>query len=48
MTTKPGEVYRVDLGAEGKARMMLVGSREDSDYEPLERVRAALRFALEL
>ena len=30
MTTKPGEVYRVDLGAGGKMRMMLVVSREDS------------------
>jgi mRNA interferase MazF len=31
MTTKPGEVYRVDLGAGGKARMMLIVSREDSN-----------------
>jgi mRNA interferase MazF len=31
MTTKPGEVYRVDLGAGGKVRMMLVVSREDSN-----------------
>lgn len=31
MMTKPGEVYRVDLGAGGKVRMMLVVSREDSD-----------------
>jgi mRNA interferase MazF len=31
MTTKPGEVYRVDLGAGGKLRMMLVVSREDCD-----------------
>ena len=31
MTTKPGEVYRVDLGIGGKVRMMLVVSREDSD-----------------
>ena len=31
MTTKPGEVYRVDLGMGGKVRMMLVVSREDSD-----------------
>ena len=31
MTTKPGEVYRVDLGVGGKVRMMLVVSREDSD-----------------
>lgn len=31
MTTKPGEVYRVDLGAGGKVRMMLVVSREDCD-----------------
>lgn len=30
MTTKPGEVYRVDLGAGGKVRMMLVVSREDT------------------
>lgn len=29
MTTKPGDVYRVDLGAAGKVRMMLVVSRED-------------------
>jgi len=29
MTTKPGEVYRVDLGIGGKVRMMLVVSRED-------------------
>lgn len=31
MTTKPGEVYRVDLGIEGKVRLMLVLSREDPD-----------------
>jgi mRNA interferase MazF len=31
MTTKPGEVYRVDLGMGGKVRMMLVVSREDPD-----------------
>ena len=31
MTTKPGEVYRVDLGIGGKVRMMLVVSREDSE-----------------
>lgn len=31
MTTKPGEVYRVDLGIGGKVRMMLVVSREDHD-----------------
>jgi mRNA-degrading endonuclease toxin of MazEF toxin-antitoxin module len=31
MTTKPGEVYRVDLGMGGKVRMMLVVSREDRD-----------------
>lgn len=31
MTTKPGEVYRVDLGCGGKVRMMLVVSREDSN-----------------
>lgn len=31
MTTKPGEVYRVDLGASGKVRMMLVVSREAND-----------------
>ena len=31
MTTKPGEVYRVDLGAGGKVRMMLVVSREDAN-----------------
>ena len=31
MRTKPGEVYRVDLGAGGKVRMMLVVSREDED-----------------
>ena len=31
MTTKPGEVYRVDLGASGKVRMMLVVSRKDED-----------------
>ena len=31
MTTKPGQVYRVDLGASGKVRMMLVVSREDDD-----------------
>ncbi len=29
--TKPGEVYRVDLGIGGKVRMMVVVSREDSD-----------------
>ncbi len=31
MTTKPGEVYRVDLGMGGKVRMMLVISKEDAD-----------------
>ena len=31
MTTKPGEVYRVDLGMGGKVRLMLVVSREDAD-----------------
>jgi mRNA interferase MazF len=31
MTTKPGEVYRVDLGMGGKVRMMLVVSREDRE-----------------
>jgi mRNA interferase MazF len=31
MTTKTGEVYRVDLGYGGKVRMMLVVSREDSN-----------------
>jgi len=30
MRTKPGEVYRVDLGMGGKVRMMLVVSREDA------------------
>lgn len=28
MTTKPGEVYRVDLGIGGKVRFMVVVSRE--------------------
>src|ERR1035437_1640558 len=31
MKTKPGEVYRVDLGMGGKVRMMMVVSREDAD-----------------
>jgi len=31
MKTKPGEVYRVDLGIGGKVRPMVVVSREDSD-----------------
>jgi mRNA interferase MazF len=31
MTTKPGEVYLVDLGIAGKVRPMIVLSREDSD-----------------
>ena len=31
MTTKPGEVYRVDLGLGGKVRLMLVVSRLDED-----------------
>lgn len=31
MTTKPGEVYRVDLGIGGKVRMMMAVSREDSN-----------------
>ena len=31
MTTKPGEVYRVDLGVSGKVRLMVVMSREDDD-----------------
>lgn len=29
MMTKPGEVYRVDLGLGGKVRLMVVVSRED-------------------
>ena len=28
--TKPGEVYRVDLGMSGKVRLMMVVSRHDS------------------
>ena len=31
MTTRPGEIYRVDLGMGGKVRMMLVVSREDRE-----------------
>ena len=31
MTTKPGEVYRVDLGIGGKVRLMVVVSREDPE-----------------
>jgi mRNA interferase MazF len=31
MTTKPGEVYRVDLGMAGKVRMMAVVSIADTD-----------------
>jgi mRNA interferase MazF len=31
MRTKPGEVYRVDLGIGGKVRFMVVVSREDPD-----------------
>ncbi len=31
MTTKPGEVYRVDLGIAGKVRPMVVVSRQDPD-----------------
>src|SRR5690606_33649135 len=31
MTTKPGEVYRIDLGIGGKVRMMIVVSREDQN-----------------
>ena len=31
MTTKPGEVYKVDLGMGGKVRFMVVVSREDSN-----------------
>ncbi len=31
MTTKPGEVYRVDLGMGGKVRFMVVVSREDAN-----------------
>lgn len=31
MRTKPGEVYRVDLGIGGKVRPMVVLSREDPD-----------------
>ena len=71
MTTRPGEVYRVDLGAGGKVRMMsrpffrmksyanvqglqaiqhheMIGPLGTIYGEPLERVREALRFALEL
>ena len=31
MTTRPGEVYKVDLGIAGKVRPMVVISREDPD-----------------
>ena len=31
MTTRPGEVYKVDLGIAGKVRSMVVVSREDPD-----------------
>ena len=31
MTTKPGEVYRVDLGVGGKVRLMVVVSRQDAE-----------------
>ena len=31
MTTKPGEVYQVDLGIAGKVRFMVVVSREDPE-----------------
>ena len=31
MTTRPGEVYNVDLGIAGKVRSMVVVSREDRD-----------------
>lgn len=31
MTTKPGEVYKVDLGVGGKVWLMLVVSRYDED-----------------
>lgn len=31
MTTKPGQVYKVDLGIKGKVRPMVVVSREDPD-----------------
>lgn len=31
MKTKPGEVYKVDLGIAGKVRPMVVVSREDLD-----------------
>ena len=31
MTTKPGDVYRVDLGMAAKVRLMVVVSREDDD-----------------
>ena len=31
MTTKPGDIYKVDLGNAGKVRSMMVVSREDPD-----------------
>lgn len=31
MTTRPGQVYRIDLGIGGKVRMMVVVSRADAD-----------------
>lgn len=31
MMTKPGEVYKVDLGIRGKVRLMVVVSRADED-----------------
>lgn len=31
MTTRPGQVYRIDLGISGKVRMVVVVSRADPD-----------------
>ena len=31
MMTKPGEVYKMELGIRGKVRLMVVVSREDED-----------------
>ena len=33
MTTKPGQVYKVDLGIKGKVRYMVVVSREDPNAQ---------------
>ena len=57
MTIKPGEVYWVDLGVQGKVRMMVVVSRQDHELmekvgliqgAAFQKIKDALRWCLDL